>query len=159
MSRCTASKEQSGERLHELLGGSIVPNLRRLAGDVDVHVVADRDKREHRVSDGRSRPVRASNGHYEIRVPFGKGGLAEVYRALEKTTGRDVAVKLPHVELVGVRARTGCRERRAGCDTQAMTRLLEHHIARVGSGQQALESSMVEAARELDLKLHRERVQ
>ena len=31
-------------RLHELLRGSIVQNLLRLAGDVDVHVVADRDR-------------------------------------------------------------------------------------------------------------------
>jgi two-component system sensor histidine kinase KdpD len=31
-------------RLHELLRGSVVQNLLRLAGDVDVHVVADRDK-------------------------------------------------------------------------------------------------------------------
>jgi two-component system sensor histidine kinase KdpD len=34
-------------RLHELLRGSIVQNLLRLAGDVDVHVVADPDQREH----------------------------------------------------------------------------------------------------------------
>jgi two-component system sensor histidine kinase KdpD len=33
-------------RLHELLRGSIVQNLLRLAGDVDVHVVADRGKPE-----------------------------------------------------------------------------------------------------------------
>jgi two-component system sensor histidine kinase KdpD len=31
-------------RLHEMLRGSIVQNLLRLAGDVDVHVVADREK-------------------------------------------------------------------------------------------------------------------
>jgi hypothetical protein len=30
-----------------LLHGSIVQNLLRLAGDVDVHLVADRDQREH----------------------------------------------------------------------------------------------------------------
>ncbi|HLZ31572.1 MAG TPA: universal stress protein [Chloroflexota bacterium] len=34
-------------RLHELLRRSIVQNLLRLAADVDVHVVADRDKGEH----------------------------------------------------------------------------------------------------------------
>ena len=34
-------------RVHELLRGSIVQNLLRVAGDVDVHVVADRDKRDH----------------------------------------------------------------------------------------------------------------
>jgi two-component system, OmpR family, sensor histidine kinase KdpD len=34
-------------RLHELLRGSVVQNLLRLAGDVDVHVVADREKRDH----------------------------------------------------------------------------------------------------------------
>lgn len=33
-------------RLHELVRGSVVQNLLRLAGDVDVHVVADREKRE-----------------------------------------------------------------------------------------------------------------
>jgi two-component system sensor histidine kinase KdpD len=33
-------------RLHELLRGSIVQKLLRLAGDVDVHVAAERDKRE-----------------------------------------------------------------------------------------------------------------
>jgi two-component system, OmpR family, sensor histidine kinase KdpD len=31
-------------RVHELLRGSIVQKLLRLAGDVDVHVVADRDR-------------------------------------------------------------------------------------------------------------------
>ena len=31
-------------RLHEMLRRSIVHNLLRLAGDVDVHVVATRDK-------------------------------------------------------------------------------------------------------------------
>jgi two-component system sensor histidine kinase KdpD len=34
-------------RLHELLRGSIVQKLLRLAGDVDVHVVADRNKDDH----------------------------------------------------------------------------------------------------------------
>jgi potassium-transporting ATPase potassium-binding subunit len=34
-------------RLHELLRGSIVQRLLRLAGDVDVHVVAERDQRAH----------------------------------------------------------------------------------------------------------------
>ena len=34
-------------RLHELLRRSVVQNLLRLAGDVDVHVVADPDKRQH----------------------------------------------------------------------------------------------------------------
>ena len=33
-------------RLHELVRGSIVQKLLRLAGDVDVHVVADRERRE-----------------------------------------------------------------------------------------------------------------
>jgi K+-sensing histidine kinase KdpD len=32
-------------RLHELLRRSVVHNLLRLAGDVDVHVVADREQR------------------------------------------------------------------------------------------------------------------
>jgi K+-sensing histidine kinase KdpD len=33
--------------LHQLLRRSVVQNLLRLASDVDVHVVADRDPREH----------------------------------------------------------------------------------------------------------------
>jgi hypothetical protein len=33
--------------VHELLRRSIVHNLLRLAGDVDVHVVADRDAANH----------------------------------------------------------------------------------------------------------------
>jgi two-component system sensor histidine kinase KdpD len=33
-------------RLHEVLRGSIVQRLLRMAGDVDVHVVADRDQRK-----------------------------------------------------------------------------------------------------------------
>jgi two-component system sensor histidine kinase KdpD len=31
-------------RLHELVRGSVVQKLLRLAGDVDVHVVADRER-------------------------------------------------------------------------------------------------------------------
>jgi two-component system sensor histidine kinase KdpD len=34
-------------RLHELLRGSVVQNLLRMAGDVDVHVVADREHPDH----------------------------------------------------------------------------------------------------------------
>ena len=34
----------SHSRLHELLRGSVVLKLLRLAGDVDVHLVADRDR-------------------------------------------------------------------------------------------------------------------
>jgi len=34
-------------RLHEILRRSVVQNLLRMAGDVDVHVVADRDGRDH----------------------------------------------------------------------------------------------------------------
>ena len=34
-------------RLRELIRGSIVQKLLRLAGDVDVHVVADREKQPH----------------------------------------------------------------------------------------------------------------
>jgi K+-sensing histidine kinase KdpD len=33
-------------RFHELLRGSIVQNLLRLASDVDVHVVAEHERRE-----------------------------------------------------------------------------------------------------------------
>jgi serine/threonine protein kinase len=41
------------------------------------------------------------DGRYEIRALLGEGGMAEVYRALDTTTGRDVVLKLPHVAIAG----------------------------------------------------------
>ena len=33
-------------------------------------------------------------GHYEILAPIGKGGMGEVYRALDPRVGREVAIKV-----------------------------------------------------------------
>jgi serine/threonine protein kinase len=41
------------------------------------------------------------DGRYEIRSLLGEGGMAEVYRALDATTGRDVVLKLPHMAIAG----------------------------------------------------------
>jgi serine/threonine protein kinase len=38
---------------------------------------------------------------YEVRGVLGEGGFAEVYRALDRTTGQEVVVKLPHVAIAG----------------------------------------------------------
>lgn len=38
---------------------------------------------------------------YEIRALLGEGGMAEVYRALDKTSGREVVLKLPHLAIAG----------------------------------------------------------
>jgi eukaryotic-like serine/threonine-protein kinase len=41
------------------------------------------------------------DGRYEVRGVLGEGGFAEVYRALDRTTGQEVVVKLPHVAIAG----------------------------------------------------------
>jgi hypothetical protein len=41
------------------------------------------------------------DGRYEIRALLRKGGMAEVYRAVDNTTGSDVVLKLPHVAIIG----------------------------------------------------------
>jgi eukaryotic-like serine/threonine-protein kinase len=41
------------------------------------------------------------DGRYEICGLLGEGGMAEVYRAVDKTTGRDVVLKVPHVAIAG----------------------------------------------------------
>ena len=41
------------------------------------------------------------DGRYEVRCLLGEGGMAEVYRALDRHTGRDVVLKLPHVAIAG----------------------------------------------------------
>jgi serine/threonine-protein kinase len=38
---------------------------------------------------------------YEVRSLLGEGGMSEMYRALDRTTGRDVVVKLPHLTIAG----------------------------------------------------------
>ncbi len=41
------------------------------------------------------------DGRYQISALLGNGAAAEVYRAVEIDTGRDVVLKLPHVALAG----------------------------------------------------------
>ena len=41
------------------------------------------------------------DGRYEVRALLGEGGMAEVYRAIDRTTGQEVVVKLPHVAIAG----------------------------------------------------------
>jgi eukaryotic-like serine/threonine-protein kinase len=41
------------------------------------------------------------DGRYEICSLLGEGGMAEVYRALDKTSGRVVVLKLPHLSTAG----------------------------------------------------------
>ncbi len=41
------------------------------------------------------------DGQYEVQALLGEGGAAEVYRALDRTTGQTVVVKLPHLSTAG----------------------------------------------------------
>lgn len=41
------------------------------------------------------------DSRYKIRAVLGEGGMAEVYRAVDKDTGGDVVVKLPHLATAG----------------------------------------------------------
>ena len=41
------------------------------------------------------------DGQYEIRSLLGEGGMAEVYRALDRQSGREVVLKLPRIAIAG----------------------------------------------------------
>jgi serine/threonine-protein kinase len=41
------------------------------------------------------------DNRYEIRALLGDGGMAEVYRAVDKPTGAEVVIKLPHLATAG----------------------------------------------------------
>jgi serine/threonine-protein kinase len=41
------------------------------------------------------------DNRYEIRALLGEGGMAEVYRAVDRTTGCEVVLKLPHLAIAG----------------------------------------------------------
>ena len=41
------------------------------------------------------------DGRYEIRSLLGAGGMAEVYRALDRQSGREVVLKLPRIAIAG----------------------------------------------------------
>lgn len=41
------------------------------------------------------------DSRYEIRALLGEGGMAEVYRAIDKDTGDEVVIKLPHLATAG----------------------------------------------------------
>jgi serine/threonine-protein kinase len=46
-------------------------------------------------------PGECVGGRYEIRALLGHGAMAEVYRAVDGETGRDVVLKLPHAAIAG----------------------------------------------------------
>ena len=56
-------------------------------------------------------------GHFEIIEPIGRGGMGQVYRALDKSLQRYVAVKVIHCESD------------SGIDTQAQARLMHEAVA------------------------------
>jgi serine/threonine-protein kinase len=41
------------------------------------------------------------DGRYRICALLAEGGMAEVYRAVDTTTGGDVVLKVPHVSIAG----------------------------------------------------------
>src|SRR6266851_6789845 len=71
---------------------------------------------------------------YEILAVLGEGGMAEVYRALDKTSGRDVVLKLPHLAIAGDLAAFNRYRREievaAGLDHPGLQRLLSEPKAR-----------------------------
>src|SRR5258707_11934051 len=74
------------------------------------------------------------DGHSEIRALLGGGGLSEVSRALDKTSGRDVVLKLPHLAIAGVLAAFNRYRREidvaAGLDHPGLQPLLSEPKAR-----------------------------
>jgi serine/threonine protein kinase len=74
------------------------------------------------------------DGHYEIRALLGEGGMSEVYRALDKTTGREVVLKLPHLAIAGDLAAFNRYRREldvaAGLNHPGLQRLLSEPKAR-----------------------------
>src|SRR5258707_10353653 len=74
------------------------------------------------------------DGHSEIRALLGGGGLSEVSRALDKTTGRDVVLKLPHLAIAGDLAAFNRYRREievaSGLDHPGLQRLLSEPNAR-----------------------------
>ena len=52
-------------------------------------------------SEAASRTMLQFVGQYQILEQIGRGGFATVYRALDQRLNREVAIKLPHAELLG----------------------------------------------------------
>jgi serine/threonine protein kinase len=74
------------------------------------------------------------DGRYEIRALLGEGGMAEVYRAVDKTTDHEVVLKLPHLAIAGDLAAFNRYRREmevaAGLDHPGLQRLLSEPNAR-----------------------------
>jgi hypothetical protein len=77
--------------------------LLRLAGDVDVHVVAEREQqRDHsRLFSMRFDVGEVVDDRYAIESLLGDGGIGQTYRALDRLSGQTVALKIPHISVIG----------------------------------------------------------
>ena len=62
-------------------------------------------------------------GRYDLQEVIGRGATSRVYRALDRATGRDVAVKEIPIDL-GL-------ERRVGAEIRAASRLEHHGVVRM----------------------------
>ena len=75
-------------------------------------------------------------GHYEIVAPLGAGGMGEVYRALDSTLGRHVALKLLPQDL----ARDPARIDRFRREARTVASLNRPHIVTIYSVEQDAET-------------------
>jgi serine/threonine protein kinase len=74
------------------------------------------------------------DGRYEIYALLGEGGMAEVYRALDAVSKREVVLKLPHLAIIGDTSAFNRYQREmdimAGLDHPGLQRLLSKPRAR-----------------------------
>jgi serine/threonine protein kinase len=79
-------------------------------------------------------PASRKLGKYEIRYKLGRGGMADVYLALDTESGTDVALKLIE-ESADADTRDSIEAERRGAELQARLAEVDPHVARVfGAG-------------------------